>query len=236
MVFIEIMTIFFKKSQNILWERFPALQDYPTILEKMRQKTLDIREKNTLEEIWFLEHPPLFTAGTSAKKEHLFNPNHYPTYDAGRGGEWTYHGPGQRIAYLMLDLEKKHGPIAAKDIRSYVHSLEEWLKISLKMLDIDCMTYPERIGIWCHDPILKQEAKIAALGIRISRWVSWHGIALNIHPHLEDFKGIVPCGLANYGVTALSHFHPGIKMEEVDEILFQGWQKFMENPPSSSSF
>lgn len=225
------MTIFLKDSQNIIWNRYLGLQDYPSTLEKMHQKAVNIRKKGENEEIWLLEHPPLFTAGTSAKKEDLFNPHHFPTYEAGRGGQWTYHGPGQRVAYLMLDLQKQHGPIAARNVRAYVYALEEWLKLSLKSLQIECSTYPDRIGIWCIDPKTKKEAKIAALGIRISRWVSWHGVSLNIHPNLENFNGIIPCGLPDYGVTAISHFHPGISFEEIDQILIKGWEMLMHKTP-----
>ncbi|MXV35414.1 lipoyl(octanoyl) transferase LipB [Saccharibacter sp. EH611] len=210
--------------EEILWEHDSSLRAYPDACTRMQALVQDIRSKQSPEHIWLTEHPPLYTAGTSAKKEDLLNPQHYPTYDAGRGGQWTYHGPGQRLAYVMLDLTRPHGLIPPRDLRAYVKGLEQWLINTLALLDVDAFTREGRIGVWCIDPTTGQEAKIAALGIRISRWVSWHGISLNVVPNLDDFSGIIPCGIREYGVTSLQRFHPHITMHDADQALRASWE------------
>ncbi|QHI95679.1 lipoyl(octanoyl) transferase LipB [Aristophania vespae] len=210
-------------SEEIFLKRDLNLCPYQAAIDKMQHIVDGIQKGTNRQTAWFTSHPPLFTAGTSAKKEDLLNPKNYPTFNAGRGGQWTYHGPGQRIAYLMMDLTKPHGVIAPRDIRSYVTGLENWLINSLKLLNIDAFTRENRVGVWCYDPITKEESKIAAIGIRISRWVSWHGISLNVRPNLEDFEGIIPCGIREFGVTSLERFYPDIQMDKADSALIESW-------------
>ncbi|MXV44584.1 lipoyl(octanoyl) transferase LipB [Saccharibacter sp. 17.LH.SD] len=221
-------------SKEIIWRRDKMLRAYPDALHYMEAKAKDIHLGKTAEELWLTEHPPLFTAGTSAKKEDLLNPQHYPTYHAGRGGQWTYHGPGQRIVYVMLDLKQPHGLVPARDIRAYVKGLEQWIILTLSRFGIEAFTREDRIGVWCIDPISHQETKIAALGIRLSRWVSWHGISLNVAPALDDFSGIIPCGIRDYGVTSLERFHHTIRMDDVDHALLSTWPKIFGSIPKAA--
>lgn len=217
-----------EKTGNILWRRSESLIPYPEAIGFMEKYVQSIRKDNAPELIWSLEHPRLFTAGTSAKPEHLINPLDLPTYEAGRGGQWTYHGPGQRIIYLMLDLTRPHGSVPPRDLRAFVTGLEHWIMTALASFGISGATYPDRVGVWVRDPHTKKEAKIAAIGIRISRWVSWHGISLNVDPDLDDFNGIIPCGITEYGVTSLSRFHPGITLEQADAALARAWESVFE--------
>jgi len=209
----------------ISWIRSKKPVDYPIAMEKMQDVATRIRAGESEELVWLLEHPPIFTAGTSAKAEDLFNPHGYPTYDAGRGGQWTYHGPGQRIAYVMLDLAKDHGQIPARDLRAYVHALEGWLIAALETLGVKGERRSDRIGVWVVNPKDGSEAKIAALGVRVTRWVSWHGIALNVRPDVSDFEGIVPCGIKGYGVTSLEQLGIETSMDDVDNALAEAWVK-----------
>ncbi|MDF7674920.1 lipoyl(octanoyl) transferase LipB [Acetobacteraceae bacterium ESL0709] len=212
-------------SDEIIFKRDKELCPYEKALEKMQATVLDIQQGTGCQTLWFTEHPPLYTAGTSARPDDLINPQNYPTYKAGRGGQWTYHGPGQRIVYLMLDLSRPHGLIAPRDIRSYVQGLENWLISALNLLNIDAFTREGRVGVWCIDSLTRQESKIAAIGIRISRWVSWHGIALNVMPELTDFEGIIPCGIREYGVTSLARFDPACSMTKTDSALLTSWSR-----------
>lgn len=190
---------------------------YPTALATMRARAAGIREGQAGELIWLLEHPSLYTAGTSAKPSDLADPQRFPTFEAGRGGQWTYHGPGQRTAYVMLDLDRPHGRVRARDTHAYVEGLEDWLMLTLARFGIVGERRAGRIGIWVRQR--GAEAKIAAIGVRISRWVSWHGVALNVAPALEHFSGIVPCGIREHGVTSLQALGLAIGMDEVDEAL-----------------
>jgi len=167
--------------------------------------------------IWLLEHPPLYTAGTSARPEHLLTPDRFPVYQAGRGGQFTYHGPGQRTVYLVLDLKTR-----GCDIRRYVHDLEEWLIRTLARFDIVGERRPGRVGVWV---VLGRghEAKIAALGVRVRRWISLHGVALNVDPDLGHYQGIVPCGIAEHGVTSLHALGARLPMSAVDAALAATW-------------
>ena len=151
------------------------------------------------------------------------DPERFPTFDAGRGGQWTYHGPGQRTGYVMLDLTRPHGTVKPRDVRSYVHGLEEWLIRALDRFNVRGERREGRIGIWVDGP--RGEAKIAALGVRVTRWVSWHGIALNIDPNLAHFGGIVPCGISEYGVTSLHEMGIPATMEEGDAALMGAWDE-----------
>lgn len=187
--------------------------DYLNAVIQMERRVAGIRAGTEDEAVWLLEHPPLYTAGTSAKAADLLNPQ-FPVYDTGRGGQYTYHGPGQRVAYVMLDL-KKRTPIP--DIKKYVWQLEEWIIRTLAVLGVKGERREGRVGIWVVTPI--GEAKIAAIGVRVRHWVTYHGISINISPDLAHFSGIVPCGIKEYGVTSLSALGIEGSMEEVDAAL-----------------
>ncbi|MBR2124261.1 MAG: lipoyl(octanoyl) transferase LipB [Acetobacter sp.] len=228
-------------KKQILWEISKKEVSYPQALSRMEQFVRDIYAQKapiqetlaqkTFERVWLLEHPPLYTAGTSAKQEDLFNPAGYPTYQAGRGGQWTYHGPQQRLAYIMLDLNKSHGTVPSKDVRAYVHALEQWIIQTLALFNIQGEIREGRVGVWVVDPQTGQEEKIAAIGVRLSRWVSWHGIAINVNPRLSDFEGIVPCGLRDYGVTSFHKLGMPITMEELDAALMTIWPTIFGSTP-----
>ena len=207
------------------WEIAEGLTPYPEALARMSQRVADIRAGTAQELVWLVEHPPLYTAGTSSKPEELTDPGRFPTYTAGRGGHWTYHGPGQRTAYAMLDLQKPHGSVPAQDIRCFVHGLEEWMIRTLDRFNIKGERRQGRVGIWVADPAKGTEAKIGAIGVRVSRWVSWHGIALNVDPNLAHFGGIVPCGIREYGVTSLAELGIPATMHDADVALKQAWDE-----------
>ena len=187
----------------------------------MEQRVAAIREGTAAECIWLLEHPALFTAGTSADPSELFNPQHFPVYEAGRGGRYTYHGPGQRVGYVMLDLERR-----GKDVRCFVHALEGWMIDTLEDLGLRAHRADGRIGIWVGDG--SNEAKIGALGVRIKRWVTLHGFAINVAPDLSHFGGIVPCGIAEYGVTSLAELGKQIPLTGVDAALKRSFPSFLK--------
>ena len=193
---------------------------YQDALAFMEQRAAAIRDEGAPECIWLLEHPPLFTAGTSADPAELFNPMDFPVYEAGRGGRYTYHGPGQRVGYVMLDLEKR-----GKDIRRFVHQLEGWMIDTLADLGVSAHRAPGRIGIWVGEG--EGEAKIGALGVRVKRWVTLHGFALNVAPDLSHFGGIVPCGIAEFGVTSLSQLGKQIPLTGVDDALRRSFPSFL---------
>ncbi|GCD58472.1 lipoate-protein ligase B [Acetobacter pasteurianus NBRC 3280] len=219
-------------KEQILWEISKKLVPYPQALSRMESMARSIRAEEAAERVWLLEHPPLYTSGTSAKAEDLFNPAHYPTYHAGRGGQWTYHGPGQRTAYVMLDLQRPHGPIPARDLRAYVHALESWVIGALAHFGIHGEVREGRVGVWVTDPKTGNEEKIAAIGVRVSRWVSWHGVAINLDPNMADFEGIVPCGIREYGVTSFRKLGLSTTMQELDHALAQSWASTFGSMPS----
>jgi lipoyl(octanoyl) transferase len=167
-----------------------------------------------------VEHPPLFTAGTSADPAELFNPDRFPVYEAGRGGRYTYHGPGQRVGYVMLDLDKR-----GRDIRCFVHALEGWMIDTLAEFGVAAHRAEGRIGIWVGEGA--DEKKIGALGVRVKRWVTLHGFALNVAPNLAHFGGIVPCGIAEYGVTSLAELGKQLPLESVDAALRHSFPRFL---------
>ena len=205
------------------WRTEPGLTEYADALAVMQERVAAIRAETAPELVWLVEHPPLYTAGTSARPEQLIEPGRFPTFTAGRGGQWTYHGPGQRTAYVMLDLARPHGAAPPRDVRCFVHGLEEWLIRALERFDVCGERRAGRIGIWVADRATGTEAKIAAIGVRVSRWVSWHGIALNVAPDLSHYGGIVPCGVSEHGVTSLSALGIAVTMAEVDAALREAW-------------
>ncbi|MDE2575633.1 MAG: lipoyl(octanoyl) transferase LipB [Rhodospirillales bacterium] len=214
------------------WRVASGLTDYPAALSAMAARVAAIREGHAGELVWLVEHPPLYTAGTSAQPGDLQAPDRFPTYAAGRGGQWTYHGPGQRTAYVMLDLTRPHGSVRARDVRCYVHGLEEWLIRTLAAFAVRGERRDGRIGIWVVDPASGAEAKIGAIGVRVTRWVSWHGVALNVAPDLDHFAGIVPCGIRAHGVTSLRALGVAASMAEVDAALRQAWSEIFGSLPA----
>ena len=183
-------------ANAIEWRVSPGLTPYEEALAQMEARAAAIRAGEASELVWLLEHPPLYTAGTSADPAELFNPANFPVHAAGRGGRYTYHGPGQRVGYLMIDLERR-----GRDVRRFVHSLESWLIDSLADLGIAAHRSPGRIGIWVNRN--GAESKIGALGLRVKRWVTLHGFSVNMAPELSHFSGIVPCGITDSPVTSL---------------------------------
>jgi lipoyl(octanoyl) transferase len=194
---------------------------YAEALSFMEARAAAIREGTAPECVWLLEHPPLFTAGTSADPAELTNPLDFPVYEAGRGGRYTYHGPGQRVGYVMLDLERR-----GKDIRRFVHGLEGWMIDALADLGVSAHRADGRIGIWVGEGA--NEAKIGALGVRVKRWVTLHGFALNVAPDLSHFSGIVPCGIAEFGVTSLAQFGKQMPLAMVDAALKRSFHPFLK--------
>ena len=209
-------------TADIDWRVSDSLVPYEEALSFMEERAAAIRAGTASECIWLLEHPPLFTAGTSAEPAELFNPLGFPVYQAGRGGRYTYHGPGQRVVYVMLDLERR-----GKDIRCFVHALEGWMIAALAELGVAAHRADGRIGIWTGEG--SEEKKIGALGVRVKRWVTLHGFALNVAPDLAHFGGIVPCGIAEFGVTSLAELGKQIPMMRVDACLKRGFRPFLSS-------
>jgi lipoyl(octanoyl) transferase len=179
----------------------------------MEERVAAIRAGSAPELVWLLEHPPLYTAGTSARLNDLLAPRRLPVFDAGRGGQYTYHGPGQRVAYVMLDLQRRK-----PDLRRYIWQLEEWIVRTLAQFNVRGERRAGRIGIWVIEPG-DREAKVAAIGVRVRRWVTYHGVAINLDPELEHFSGIVACGISGFGVTSLAALGLTTTMAELDGAL-----------------
>jgi len=209
-----------KQVAGVEWQVSEGLTPYEHALAAMESRAAAIRAGEANELVWLVEHPPLFTAGTSAAADELMNPLHFPVFEAGRGGRYTYHGPGQRVGYLMLDLEKR-----GKDIRCFVHALEGWIISALAQLDVKARREQGRIGLWVGEG--SNEAKIAAIGVRVKRWVTLHGFSVNISPDLSHFGGIVPCGISDYGVTSLSALDVDAEMAELDGALEAAFPAFL---------
>ncbi len=209
------------QNSEIEWRVSTGKVPYEEALAFMETRAAAIRDGKARECIWLLEHPPLFTAGTSADPAELFNPMDLPVYEAGRGGRYTYHGPGQRVGYVMLDLERR-----GKDIRCFVHSLEGWMIDALAELGISAHRAKGRIGIWVGEG--EREAKIGALGVRVKRWVTLHGFALNVAPDLTHFGGIVPCGISEFGVTSIASEGKQIPLTMVDAALKRSFPTFLK--------
>lgn len=206
---------------GIEWRVSDELVPYPEALAWMEERAAAIRAGTAPESVWLLEHPPLFTAGTSADPAELFNPQGFPVFEAGRGGRYTYHGPGQRVGYLLLDLDKR-----GRDIRCFVHALEGWIIAALAELGLTAHRSPGRIGIWVGEG--RAEAKIAAIGVRVRRWVTLHGFSVNIAPDLSHFGGIVPCGISDFGVTSLRALGSRAGTRELDRALRAKFVAFLE--------
>jgi lipoyl(octanoyl) transferase len=209
------------RRQPIDWATSTALVDYASAVAAMEARVAAIADGRAAELVWLLEHPPLYTAGTSTRREDLLAPDRFPVHATGRGGQLTYHGPGQRVVYVMLDLAR-HGA----DVRRFVHSLEDWLIDALAALGVRGETRKDRVGVWVRRPELapEREDKIAAIGIRVRRRVSFHGLALNVAPDLEHFSGIVPCGITGHGVTSLAELGAAADMTVVDAVLRQAFE------------
>ena len=199
------------------WLKSQDFVDYPTAVTEMERRVGGIRAGAAGEAVWLLEHPSLYTAGTSAKAEDLLN-SQFPVFDSGRGGQYTYHGPGQQVAYVMLDLKKRQ---QVPDIKKYVWQLEEWIVRSLTHFGVNGERREGRVGIWVVTP--KGEEKIAAIGVRVRHWVTYHGISINVNPDLAHFSGIVPCGIAEHGVTSLAALGVKADMAAVDDALRAEW-------------
>jgi len=204
---------------DVEWQISDRPVAYEEAVAAMEDRVAGIRAGRARELVWLLEHPPLYTAGTSAKPEDLLAPDRFPVYRTGRGGQFTYHGPGQRVGYVMLDLDRR-----GRDLRAFVHGLEAWLIGTLARFNVAAETRPDRIGIWV-DRGGGREDKIAAIGVRVRRWVTYHGVALNVDPDLSHFAGIVPCGIAapDYGVTSLVDLGLPVTSADVDTALMSSF-------------
>jgi lipoyl(octanoyl) transferase len=209
---------------GVEWRTSKTPVDYQAAVEEMESRVDAIRAGTAAELVWLIEHPPLYTAGTSARAEELLEPGRLPVHRSGRGGRYTYHGPGQRIAYVMLDLRRR-----GQDVRCYVHQLEEWVIRTLAQFGVCGERRDGRVGVWvtCAD---LSEAKIAAIGVRVRRWVTYHGLALNIDPDLAQYRGIVPCGIAEHRVTSLADLGVTAVMADVDRALRRNFAEVFAAP------
>lgn len=200
----------------VSWAVSSAPVGYPEAVRFMQERVADIAADRAGELVWLLEHPPIYTAGTSASEDELLAPGRFPVFKTGRGGRLTYHGPGQRIAYVMLDLKRR-----GSDVRAFVALLEDWIIATLSELGVTGEVRQGRVGVWVQRPDKgpRIEDKVAAIGLRVSRWVSFHGISLNVAPDLSHYAGIVPCGIADQGVTSLADLRKEASMEVVDKAL-----------------
>ncbi len=204
------------------WRISQGYTPYPEALAEMEARVAAIRDQGAEELVWMLEHPPLYTAGVSAKRADLLEPEKFPVYDAGRGGEFTYHGPGQRVVYVMLDLKKRRS-----DVRAYVCALEEWIIRALGEFNVVGERRQGRVGVWVRREdkgTPEREDKIAALGVRVRRWATMHGIAINLEPDLSHFGGIVPCGIRGHGVTSLADLGLPAAMTDLDVALIKHFE------------
>lgn len=207
------------------WTTLPGLAPYEETLRRMEARVALISAGTAPEAVWLLEHPPLYTAGTSARADDLTDPGRFPVHATGRGGQYTYHGPGQRVAYVMLDLNKR-----GRDLRRFVGALEDWVIATLAEFNVKGERRAGRVGVWVTRPDKPplpdgsaHEDKIAAIGIKLRRWVSFHGISINLEPDLSHFSGIVPCGIRDYGVTSLVDLGLPVTMHDLDLALRRGF-------------
>ena len=209
-------------NQNVEWRISDRSVPYPEAIAEMENRVAAIRAGQEREMVWLLEHPSLYTAGTSAQPADLLDPDRFPVYRTGRGGEYTYHGPGQRVGYVMLDIKSRKN-----DVRAYVRDLESWLIATLARFNVRGERRDGRVGIWV-DRGGGREDKIAAIGVRIRRWVSYHGVALNVDPTLDHFDGIVPCGIHGHGVTSLWDLGITPAMPEVDNAFRAAFEEVFD--------
>ncbi len=195
---------------------------YPVALDVMRARAAAIAAGEAEEAVWLLEHPPLYTAGTSARETDLLTPGRFPVFEVGRGGQYTYHGPGQRVAYVMLDLRQR-----GRDVRCLVEGLENWVIDTLAAFNVRGEKRQGRVGVWVRRPERGPfaEDKIAAIGVRVSKWVTFHGISFNVSPDLDHYSGIVPCGITDQGVTSLEDLGHIVAMEEVDSVMKAAFER-----------
>lgn len=208
-----------KSASAVRWEVASGLVDYEMARERMREEAAAIAAGRAAELAWLLEHPPLYTAGRSARPADLLNPRELPVHETGRGGRYTYHGPGQRVAYVMLDLRRR-----GRDVRAFVTGLEQWVIEALARLGVVARRDEAHVGIWVDDPA-RGAAKIAAVGVRVSKWVSRHGVAINVSPDLAHYAGIVPCGIADGAVTSLAALGARADMAALDGALRESFER-----------
>jgi lipoyl(octanoyl) transferase len=216
------------KSPEVEWSVSQGLVPYEAAVAAMEARVAAIRAGTAPEQVWLLEHPSLYTAGTSARDADLIEPGLFPVYRTGRGGQFTYHGPGQRVAYVMLDLRRR-----GADIRAYVRNLEEWLIRTLAGFGLAGERREGRVGIWI-DEGGGRESKIAAIGVRVRHWVSFHGVALNVAPDLGHYRGIVPCGVSAHGVTSLAALGIAVPLAAVDAELRRAFAEVFQSPSGSA--
>jgi lipoyl(octanoyl) transferase len=220
----------------IEWKTWAGLVPYETALAAMEARVAAIARGEAGEAIWLLEHPPIYTAGTSAKPEDLTAPNRFPVYTAGRGGQYTYHGPGQRVVYVMLDVGAR-----GRDVRRFVASLEDWVIATLAEFGVTGERRAGRVGVWVVRPDKApnadgspREDKIAAIGVKLRRWISFHGLSINVEPDLDHFDGIVPCGIREHGVTSLVDLGLPVTMADVDTALRTTFEQSFPAPVARS--
>ena len=214
----------------VQWEITEEKVDYETALAKMDNHVEKMIQGETGEKIWLLEHPPLYTAGTSADRQDLVEPNRFPVFETKRGGQYTYHGPGQRVVYVMLDLNKR-----GKDVKKFVKHLETWIILTLSEFNVIGQSRDGRVGIWVERPDKPlnnngavEEEKIAAIGVRLRKWITLHGLSINLDPDLSHFQGIVPCGIREHGVTSLVDLGLPVSMHDLDNALKKSFSEVFQ--------
>jgi lipoyl(octanoyl) transferase len=224
---LRLKTPFAIDQSGVEWHISTDLVPYPEAVEAMEERVARIADGSAAEAIWLLEHPPLYTAGTSAKPADLTDPDRFPVYEAKRGGQYTYHGPGQRVVYIMLDVGKR-----GRDVRCFVRQLEKWVIATLAEFNVTGEIRAGRVGVWVTRPDKpltatgqQAEDKVAAIGIRLRKWISFHGISINVEPDLEHFSGIVPCGISEHGVTSLVDLGLPVSMDDLDVALRRCFSK-----------
>lgn len=216
---------------QVEWKTLPGLAPYAETLAAMEARVAAIHQGTAPEAIWLLEHPPLYTAGTSAQAQDLVEPDRFPVFPVGRGGQYTYHGPGQRVIYAMLDVSRRE-----KDVRCFVRHLENWVIAALAEFNVKGEIRPGRVGVWVTRPDkapnpdgTPREEKIAAIGVKLRKWVSFHGISINVEPDLSHFSGIVPCGIREHGVTSLVDLGLPVTMADLDAALMATFDGAMQS-------
>jgi lipoyl(octanoyl) transferase len=211
------------EASPVGWAVSAGLVAYPDAVEAMEARAAAIAEGRAGELVWLLEHPPLYTAGVSAKPADLLDPGRFPVFSSARGGQYTYHGPGQRVAYVMLDLNRR-----GRDVRAFVTALETWIIGALAAFNVEGQIRAGRVGVWVErrtPGLPPREDKIAAIGVKLRRWVSFHGVSLNVEPDLSHFDGIVPCGITGYGVTSLVDLGLPVSLDEADAALKASFER-----------